>query len=552
MKDFKSLRLLDKLSFLFEKFDVDYRIMRRIIQLKLVMDERRVPTIMTNEKKGDEEKNFFMRSLFMYGLVGIAAMFIIISQLSIFAKVSLSFGIIMFMTMTTMIADFSSVLLDIKDKNILMSRPIDSRTINMAKIIHIFIYIFTITMVIAGPSLIAGTVKHGIKFFLIFFFCLLLSSILIIFLTSMLYYIILKFFDGEKLKDMINYVQIILSIVLVIGYQFIGGMFNVSEYEVVFNPKWWTYFIPPAWFAAPFQIFIEGDTGVHYIFLSLLSILIPIIALVMYVKVTIPYFEKSLAKLNNNEKRGRFINLQDRVDRIAARFFCYERVESLFFKFTQRMVSNERKLKLRIYPKMALAAVMPLIMISRMLGSYRSLSEVISEIAKRKSYLSIYITILLLSNLMIMLKTSEKYKGAWIYRVLPIEDPSSIYRGAFKGFLLKYIIPMYLIPSIIFLIICGYSILIDIIVMLTNLILLCMIIFRVSSKELPFSMDFNHIHNSNIMVLLLSMGYCGASASLHMYLKSIRLGLLTYCGVLVLVILFLWKQSMKFKWKDAV
>ncbi len=553
MKDFKSLRLLDKFSFLFEKFDVDYRVMRRIIQMKLVMDQRRVPTIMTNEKKDDEEKNFFMKSLISYGLVGIVTMFVIISSLSIFAKISFSFGMIMFMTMTTMIADFSSVLLDVNDKNILMSKPIDSRTINMAKMIHIFIYIFIITMAIAGPSLIAGTVKHGIKFFLIFSFDLLLSSTLIIFLTSMLYYLILKFFDGEKLKDIINYVQIMLSIVLIMGYQFIGRMFDVFEYDMVFTPRWWTYFIPPAWFAAPFQIFIEGDLGIHYIFLGLLSILVPIMALIVYVKVIIPYFEKNLSKLNNNSaKRGRSIDIRDAIDRIFSRVFCFKKTERLFCRFTQRMISNERKLKLRIYPNMAFAAVMPLIIIFRTIGNDRSFSEVIAEIAEGKSYLSIYLTVLLLSNLMIMIKTSEKYKGAWIYRVLPIEEPSLVYSGAFKGFLLKYVIPVYFIPSTIFLMICGSGIFIDIILMLLNLILLCLIIFKTSSKEFPFSMDFNHIQNNNIAALFLSMGYCGASVGLHMFLKSTKYGLLVYCGVLVLIILLLWKQIMKLKWEDVL
>ncbi|WP_432667394.1 ABC transporter permease [Wukongibacter baidiensis] len=553
MKDFKSLKLLDKFRSLFEKFGVDYNIMRRIVQLKLVMDQRRVPTVMTNEKNDDEEKNYFMKSLISYGLVGIFAMFVIISKLSIFAKMSFNFGMIMFMIMTTMISDFSSVLLDIKDKNILMSKPIDSRTINMAKIIHIFIYIFIITMVIAGPSLIAGTIKYGIKFLLIFSFDLLLSSTLIIFLTSMLYYLILKFFDGEKLKDIINYVQITLSVVLIVGYQFIGRMFDVFEYDMVFSPRWWSYLIPPAWFAAPFQIFIEGDMGSHYIFLGILSILVPIVALIVYVKVIIPYFEKNLSKLNNNSaKISRFIDIRDSIGRIISKIFCFKRMESLFFRFTQRMISNERKLKLRIYPNMVFAAVMPLIIIFRTIGNDRSFYEVIAEIGEGKSYFSIYLTLLLLSNLMIMLKTSEKYKGAWIYRVLPIEDPSLVYRGAFKGFLLKYIIPAYLIPSMIFLMICGSRIFIDVILMLLSLILLCLIIFKISSKEFPFSMDFSHIKDGNIVSLFLSMGYCGASLGLHMFLKSTKYGLLVYCGVLILTILILWKQSMKIKWEDVI
>ncbi len=553
MKDFISLKIFDKFSFAFEKFGVDYKIMRRILQIKLIMDCRRVPTIMTSHKKDDEDKNFLVSSLISYVLVGLVAMVIVISSLSLFVKMSFCLGMILFMITTTMISDFSSVLLDVKDKNILQCRPIDSKTINTAKAIHIFIYIFIITMATAGPSIIAGTIKHGIIFFIIFFFVLLLSSVFIIFVTSLMYSLILNFFDGEKLKDIINYVQIMLTIVLIIGYQFVGRMFNVSQYDVVFTPKWWIYFLPPSWFAAPFQLFVEKDFGNHYIYLSLLSIIIPIISFIVYTKVIIPYFEKNLSKLNNNSTgKNRFTEIRERLQWMIGKILCFNKMENIFFRFTQKMILNERKLKLRIYPNASLAAVMPLIIIFRTFSHNRTFSEVIGEIARSKSYFSIYMSILLLSNLIIMIKTSEKYGGAWIYRVLPIEEPSPIYRGAFKAFLVQYIIPAYLVPSIVFLAICGPKIFIDMAVMLLNLILVSSIIFKISSRELPFSMDFNHIKSSNIMALIISLIYCGLSIALHMFLKPVANALLVYSGVLIIAIILFWTMGMKIKWKDVI
>ncbi|MCG8539037.1 MAG: ABC transporter permease [Clostridia bacterium] len=553
MKDFISLKILDKFSFAFEKFGVDYKIMRKILQIKLIMDCRRVPTIMTSHKKDDEDKNFLVSSLISYVLVGLVAMVIVISSLSLFVKMSFCLGMILFMITTTMIADFSSVLLDVKDKNILQCRPIDSKTINTAKAIHIFIYIFIITMATAGPSIIAGTIKHGIIFFIIFFFVLLLSSVFIIFVTSLMYSLILNFFDGEKLKDIINYVQIMLTIVLIIGYQFVGRMFNVSQYDVVFTPKWWIYFLPPSWFAAPFQLFVEKDFGNHYIYLSLLGIIIPIISFIVYTKVIVPYFEKNLSKLNNNSTgKNRFTEIRERLQWMIGKILCFNKMENIFFRFTQKMILNERKLKLRIYPNASLAAVMPLIIIFRTFGHNRTFSEVIGEIARSKSYFSIYMSILLLSNLIIMIKTSEKYGGAWIYRVLPIEEPSPIYRGAFKAFLVQYIIPAYLVPSIVFLVICGPKIFIDMAVMLLNLILVSSIIFKISSRELPFSMDFNHIKSSNIMALIISLVYCGLSIALHMFLKPVANALLVYSGVLIIAIILFWTMGMKIKWKDVI
>lgn len=79
-------------------------------------------------------------------------------------KMSINIGAIMFLIMTTMIADFSSVLLDIRDKNILNTKPLDPKTINAAKTTHILIYITSIAGAIAGPTLIGGLIKYKFKF----------------------------------------------------------------------------------------------------------------------------------------------------------------------------------------------------------------------------------------------------------------------------------------------------------------------------------------------------------------------------------------------------
>jgi len=117
---------------------------------------------------------------------------------------------------------------------------------------------------------------------------------------------------------------------------------------------------------------------------------------------------------------------------------------------------------------------------------------------------------------------------------------------------MKYVIPVYLIPSLIFLMICGADIFIDIVLILLNFILLCLIIFKTFLKELPFSMDFNHVQNNNIMALIISMVFCGISAALHMFLKAIKYGLPIYCAVLTLTIIFLWKKGIKAKWQDLI
>lgn len=57
MNDFASLRVLDRFRKIFLKFDIDYDLMRRILQLKLTMDSRRLPPIFNGSKEKRMETN---------------------------------------------------------------------------------------------------------------------------------------------------------------------------------------------------------------------------------------------------------------------------------------------------------------------------------------------------------------------------------------------------------------------------------------------------------------------------------------------------------------
>lgn len=56
MEDFRTLKVLDRFKGMFEKMGVDYSIMRRILQVKLMMDQRRVPTIFSQSTKRKKRK----------------------------------------------------------------------------------------------------------------------------------------------------------------------------------------------------------------------------------------------------------------------------------------------------------------------------------------------------------------------------------------------------------------------------------------------------------------------------------------------------------------
>ncbi|NFA91293.1 ABC transporter permease [Clostridium botulinum] len=554
MEDFKILKFVDKFKFIYEKLGVNYASMRTILKLKLLMDNRRVPTIY-KDKENDNKKNTFKKSLLLYGLMGVfLAVFIFIPSPMV-VKMSINIGAIMFLIMTTMIADFSSVLLDIRDKNILNTKPLDPKTINAAKTTHILIYITSIAGAIAGPTLIGGLIKYKFKFFIIFFFQIILISFFTMFFTAILYYFILKIFDGEKLKDIINYFQIVLSVVLALGYQIIPRVFDFTGVNVNFKIKWWSYLVPPVWFGAPYSLIIEHNNGREYVLLSIMCVAIPIIIFGIYYKFIVPYFEENLQKLDSSiGKKGSLEEAKGIRNKRYTSIFCRDKIENVFFRFSRNMISTERKLKLKLYPTLAFTVIFPFLMLIGSFSKYESVSQAFNEFSKGNYYFSIYLSVLMLVVSIELLSQSEKYKGSWIYIVLPIDNPGKIQKGALKGFIFRYIFPVFLSVCIIFLIICGLRILPDIIVMFFSMMILIVTVQSLYRKELPFYKDFQSNGEGSITTVLVSGGLIGIFFGLHKLIRNLikySFSIYIYIGVLIIINMILWKKIFNISWKQA-
>ena len=551
MKNFTVLKILDKFQSLYEKMGVNYKIMRIILQIKLTMDGRRVSSAMRNRKKTDEshDKNNYL-SLLMFNLfISIFIGLIMNSNMPSMKSINIVIGINLFMMISLMISDFSAVLLDVAEKNILLPKPIDSVTFNAAKTTHICIYLAGLSLSLNLIPLVIGTIKFGVLFFIIFFIENILAVLIVITLTSLLYTLVLKFFDGEKLKDIINYFQILLAFVFAFGYQLVARVFNATNMNSEYIPKFWHTLLPSMWFAAPFGIFIDGNKQSFLTVLFILAIVGPILLMTLYIKKVVPYFEKNLQKLNEN---GGIVSKasENRKEFIAA-LVCKNKIEKSMFKFTQNMIATERNLKLKVYPTLAMAVFMPILFMFMDSSSNISISAKIQTGFGGKIHLLMYISIFLLCFCTAFINNSDSYKGAYIYKVLPIENPGVILKGAIKGTLFKLVIPLYILESIVFIIFKGPSIIIDLIVMFLVLLILSLVYFKLSNKAMPFSVKFAPADSGKLIrPSLITSVLLGLFAGIHILIRNNIVFVGIYAGVLLIVNIIFWKISFNIKWKD--
>lgn len=540
MKEFKVLKILDKLSGLYTKAGVDYDMLRIIINTKLTMDGRRKATVFNNDaNKKKKDSNEFYKALLMYAFIGLFLGLTLIFDINKMYLMSGFFSIIMFMILTIFISDFSYVILDVRDKNIISTKGIDNRTINASKITHVFIYMTYLTLALVGVSFIVS-LKYGIIYFLLFFIEIILIDIFMIIITALAYLLVLKFFDGEKLKDVINFVQIGLSIFMVVIYQIVPRLFNIIDLSKIdYNEKIWHLLIPPMWFAAPLSI-ISGEkiTGIKIIMI-ILALIVPIISISLYLKLT-PTFEKNLQKLNNNEA-----NIKEKGKHLIKinNLFCKDNTERAFFNFSLGIMNSEREFKLKIYPNLALGMVLPIVFMITGIDRNNPMG-IFESLRNSRQYLSIYAFALVIPNILIMIRYSEKYMGAWIYEIAPIKNIASILRGVIKGTIYKFILTPYLLISLIYIIVFGPKVIFHLIIAFLVMISLMILNFMILKKYFPFSKKFEATNGGESMgAMILYMFTVLIALGIHFAVSNIKIASYIYIVFLVIFNLLLWKYS---------
>ncbi|MBJ9991929.1 hypothetical protein [Paenibacillus sp. S28] len=542
MNDFKTLIVLDRCKALFEKTGMDYVQMRRILQVKLTMDGRRAPTLIGKTSRSadpDELSNQFLKSLWIYAVMGVVMTPFVVMGHNLIFQMSIVFGILMFMITTSMISDFSSVLLDVRDHTILGSKPVNAKTINMAKAIHIMIYLFFITGSITAAPLVGVLFRYGILFFLVFVLEIVLMDLLIVAITALLYWLVLRFFDGEKLKDIINYVQIGLTMVMAVGYQLIARVFNLVDLQIGYEAQWWHVFLFPVWFAAPFGWLFGGHRGEAIIVFSLLSVLLPLLAVWIYVRM-IPSFEANLRKLSTQtaRKKGR----GGRWPNVLGRWICRSREEQVFFRFALGMIRKERDYKLKVYPSLGLSLIFPFIFMFNTFNSGSSWEE----IRAGNSYLFMYFCAVMIPSAVMMLQYTSTPKGAWIFSTVPLRNHEPVYKGTLKACIAQLILPIFVVESVIFTVIFGVRILPDLLVILVMTLLYTVISFRLMGLEMPFTEPAQAgTQSGRAGLMLLLFLILGAMAGLHFALRFSTYGVYVLMAMALIANIAAWKLAFR-------
>lgn len=536
MEDFFSLKILDLFRPLFEAFGVEYEKMRLIVSMKLTLDKRK--------NNSSEDKNSLMQSVILYLVIGLVASRTIVMPIDIMTKMTVLFALIFVMLLTCFITDFSSVILDTYDRHIIGITDVKDITLNMAKIVHIIIYISIISLSISAFSILMILMAYNIGFCLLFILCMILMDFLLIMMTSVIYYLLIKIFKGEKLKDVLNLFQIFMILVFSIMYYFITSSLSDIQINYTFSINAYDLFIPFMWFASLFSVIFYGKIQTLYIIMAILGIIVPILSILIYIKLT-PAFERNLDKLEQvsyNEKDSK--SKKSFVSKLANKI-CKNNEEKSFFEFIYTNLSRDREFKTRVYPTLASGIIMPLVLLFVTYDRSISIMEYLKSLSTTNNFLNIYLAVILLQNCILLLKYSKEYEASFIYDVLPISKKKNIYSAEFKVIIIKLFVPVFIIIGIPYLILFKAKFIVHLLIAFVSTIFISMGTFRVNDKSLPFSEDYAVTANtSNFLNIIKSIGFVGVAVLLHylIILKAPYIFSVAYLILLILIMKIIWNK----------
>lgn len=548
MKKIFLLKILDLFAFLFNGTNMDYRKVRLLLQLKFNLDRRRTPLGFRNvQLKPGKDHNLFIYSILFYGLMGLLFLgFIaIISFKSPLLGSITFFTILMVFISYAVIIEFSQDMFDLSDREILLPKPVTYKEINMARNLHIIIYMLGIAFAFSLPTLVFWGIRFGILTSVISVISIVFCLFFMFFCSALLYGILLKNFSGEKLKDIINLIQIVSVIAVFIGYQvFFQTSFLWFEKIDVSGISNFIYLFPPTWFAMPGFIVAQNSVNVLSYLSCILGIGLALIGYALYVSRMAPSFEKNLYKLNlidtsKSKKRSS----------IAMKFTNLFRsnISRAFYKFSVIMLSRERKIKHSIYPILAMGLIFPFIMI------YRFMADADVIISETKYFYFIYYTMMMMLPLSIYLNYSEYHRAAWIYRFLPVKSPGIIIKCGQVAMFFKYQIVLLAVTSICYLWVWKFTIIEHIIVIIINILILQLIYQTFVGSKLPFSEELKTGQNTAFKqgsYLLTVFVFTPLLAGMHFASTFFNHGIFIYIFLQICGFWLLFRNHYNVAWKD--
>lgn len=503
----------------FLKKDVDFEKLKIIAETKLIMDRRRVRVTMRKQTQ-KEPNNQLLMTLIVYAILGLFIGFLIFSLKQIVMAMTIFHSYILFMMAMTLITDFSSVLLDTADNQIILPRPVNSKTFFVARLVHILVYLLQFTIALTIFPLIFIFSSYGILVGIAAIFTISLTVMFAVFITYLLYGLILRVSSEEKLKDIISWFQIAMTIIFAAGFQIVPRLIDVDKARnITMEIHWYTYLLPPMWMANALEAIQLLKVDLPHIAMILLAIALPIFTFWIMIKFLAPSFAKKIAAMGNtgaDDIVSTTINTMQKksIEEKLSYIMCSNKTEQAGFELTWKMTARDKSFKIQFYPSMAYLLVFAFIFVFK---SGKDMAATWHTLGSSQSFLwFVYLPMFTITSAVTLIAFNENFAASWIYLSRPLAKPGSLISGALKTLLVKFLLPIIILLFAFSNYVWGYKIIDDFVLGFFNNVLIFLLFSHLSKSYLPFSMQPSVKQQTGKFIqVILQMFVIGALVGLH-------------------------------------
>ncbi len=540
---------------IFLRLGVNFEQLAAIVEVKLKMDNRRARFNQWNKKQSESNGTFFL-TLGLYFLMASAFSVFIYFSVSITAVYSLVFAMMMFMLAMTLITDFSAVILDSNDNAVLLPRPIDDRTLLIARITHILMYLLSMMLALAIPFMVVTMLKHGVLAAISFLIISLLSLILIVFLTNIFYLGLMQFTSEERLRNVINSFQIVLTFIFMGGYRLAARLVNIEALMNGVDTKvqWWHFLIPPIWMGNSMNTIIKHEFDSTKFLFLFLTLTMPFMVVFLVNNIFSGVFNQKIAGMDIAKRQEKTPNkvAEKGLAETLSSIFTGTSMERGAFEFVWKITSRDRKFKLRIYPSLAYLLIYPIFMIGtgRNEGSFQQQIEHLRE-STGMGIVVIYLCGTVLLTIRSQISQSEDFKAAWLYALAPISKPGEILSGSLRAILVKFLLPITILLCIVLSIIWGVNLLDDLLFGMLTITNLDLLLSIGMSNELPFSTEIKKNGGGSFIRNMAYVFLAGTIGIIHYFMMQVPYVIGVFMLIQLALALFLFKKYREVGWEKV-
>lgn len=505
---------------LYRRMGIDTRLLRTILVTKLTIDDRRPNSMQMMRKKDDKPINAAtIGTIFMSAVLGLLYLGAFFFSDDEATALTFYFSLFFFMLSASLISDFTSVLIDVRDNYIILPKPVNDRTVLMARVLHIFIHVCKLVIPMSLPGVVYMGFTKDIYSTVPFLLMILFLTFFVLFFINALYILILRVTTPARFQSIISYVQIFFAVAIYGGYQVVprlagsmeGFRMDPAEYP-------WLLAVPTYWFAAGWQVLYYFNGSTMQALAALLSIGVPVASIWVMFRYLAPSFNNKLSLISsasgNTTTSGKKKEpvTSSRYLHLLGRLFTHKGPERMGFLFTWKMMARSRDFKIKVYPAIGYMAVYVVLILFRSDGS-EPFSEADSDLIKSTVIGGLYISSYLLIVAATHIRQSEKFKAGWFFFSSPLQHPGEVILGAVKAGIFRFYIPMAVITAGLAFYFAGPSVLPNLVLGFFNQLLAVCVMVYMNHKFFPFTLPerANEKAGSFIkgMFLLLVVGIIG-------------------------------------------